>query len=84
MALLVVLALFAVLAILGLWLGVDSRVPGGWHPRTPTTSSGPTGRRRPIPPPDRPSKRADTDQPARLLSTDELSILSTPPSRTRR
>jgi len=35
MALFVVLALFTVLAILGLWLGADSRVPGGWTPTDP-------------------------------------------------
>lgn len=35
MELLVVLALFALLAILGPWVGADSRVPGGWTPTEP-------------------------------------------------
>ena len=37
MELLVALAFFTLLAILGPWVGVDSRVPGGW---TPTDSRG--------------------------------------------
>jgi hypothetical protein len=50
MALLVVLALFTVLAILGLWLGVDSRVPGGWTPTDPEDKLWPDRPETPDPP----------------------------------
>ena len=35
MELLVVAALFTLLGILGRWIGVDSRAPGGWTPTEP-------------------------------------------------
>ena len=35
MELLVVAALCTLLAILGPWIGADSRVPGGWTPTEP-------------------------------------------------
>jgi len=50
MALLVVLALFTVLAILGPWLGADSRVPGGWTPTDPDDRLWPDRAETPDPP----------------------------------
>jgi len=46
----VVLALFTVLAILGLWLGADSRVPGGWTPTDPEDKLWPDRPKTPDPP----------------------------------
>jgi hypothetical protein len=54
MELLVVLAFFIVLAILGPWLGADSRVPGGWAPTDPDDKLWPE---RPAPPDPPPSRR---------------------------
>jgi hypothetical protein len=50
MELLVVLALFIALAILGPWLGVDSRVPGGWTPTDPDDKIWPDKAATPDPP----------------------------------
>ena len=80
MRIVVVLALFITLAILGPWLGADSRVTGGWTPTDPA-KLWPDRR---TPGPDRRGRPAAPAQPARLLSTEELSILRTPPSRTSR
>ena len=50
MELLVVLALFIALAVLGPWLGVDSRVPGGWTPTDPDDKIWPDKAATPDPP----------------------------------
>ncbi len=49
-AVLVVRTLFTVLAILGLWLGADSRVPGGWTPTNPDDKLWPDRPETPDPP----------------------------------
>lgn len=50
MELLVILALFLALAILGPWFGVDSRVPGGWTPTDPADKIWPEKAPSPDPP----------------------------------
>ena len=50
MELLVVLALFMMLAVLGPWGGVDSRVPGGWTATDPDAKIWPDRAVRPDPP----------------------------------
>lgn len=53
MELLVVLAFFTLLAVLGPWVGADSRVPGGWTATDPEDKIWPD---RAVPP-DHPSRR---------------------------
>ena len=50
MELLLALAFFTLLAILGPWIGVDSRVPGGWTPTDPRGKIWPDRPAQPDPP----------------------------------
>ena len=61
MELLIVLAFFTLLAVLGPWVGADSRVPGGWAATDPEAKIWPD---RAVPP-DRPSGRRGAHTPER-------------------